>query len=98
MSLTGKYHPARGGHAPGHLREALYEWIEDGASAETVTVGYDEVEKPAEWLLGMLWNCRDTLPGDVAQEVEDIVCARSCIEVRVGTVAAAVRRLKAAKR
>jgi hypothetical protein len=29
----------RGGHAPGHLREAFEEWVEDGATAETVTCG-----------------------------------------------------------
>ncbi|MBI4269061.1 MAG: hypothetical protein HY615_01905 [Candidatus Rokubacteria bacterium] len=88
MSLLGKYDPRRGGHAPGHLRDAFYAWIEDGAEAETVTVGYDDVEKPAAWLLGALWNCTDVVPGDVRQKVEGIV------DARVGSVASAVRHLK----
>jgi len=61
-----KYNPARGGHAPGYLREAFQDAISaDGALAESVIiddVGIDEEERPLEWLAGQLWNCTDILP------------------------------------
>jgi hypothetical protein len=80
-----RYQPARGGHAPGHLREALYQWIENGASASFVLV--EETEVPAQTFLGLLWNCSDTLPSDVRQDL------RRC-GIDAGSVASAVRQLR----
>jgi len=57
-----KYKPNRGGHAPGFLRDAFQEWVEEG-DQEIKTVIIDDEEKPLNWLLGQLWNCTDILPG-----------------------------------
>lgn len=57
-----KYKPNRGGHAPGFLRDAFQEWVEEG-DQEKKTVIIDDEEKPLNWLLGQLWNCTDILPG-----------------------------------
>src|SRR2546427_12789782 len=87
MGLLGKYKPARGGHAPGHLRDGLYAWIGNGADDELVKVGYDEVDIAVGQLLGALWNCTDVLPGGVRQDLADLGIA-------AGSVASAVRQLK----
>jgi len=57
-----KYKPNRGGHAPGFLRDAFQEWVEEG-DQERKTVIIDDEKKPLNWLLGQLWNCTDILPG-----------------------------------
>jgi len=76
----------RSGHAPGHLREAFDEWVEAGADAKTVTVGYAEAVMPTAWLLGQLWNCRDIMPSTLCAD----------LDMRQGsTYGMAVRRVKA---
>jgi hypothetical protein len=53
-----KFNPARGGHAPGHLRDwfcALV--IDDETPAEMIGVGRD-----VAWLVGQLWDCTDVMP------------------------------------
>ena len=62
------YKPNKGGHAPGHLRDAFCEWIEEGNSSMTIKL--DDEPKPLEWLLGQLWNCTDILPGTYCNELE----------------------------
>ena len=62
--------PIKGGHAPGHLREALAEWFEDGATAETWPVGYAEEEWPINSLLEALWHCTDTMPSGLCDELD----------------------------
>jgi hypothetical protein len=59
-----RYSPSRGGHAPGHLREAFVEWVEGGAdpTGVSVEVGYVEQVRPVRWIVGQLWNCTDVLP------------------------------------
>lgn len=47
-----QYAPNRGGHAPGHLREAFAEWLE----------GDREYDAEARRLTGQLWNCTDIMP------------------------------------
>lgn len=80
-----KYSPSRGGHAPGHLREAFADWALAGSSSRMVVVGFDEQEKSAEWLLGQLWNCTDIMPSDLC----------SALDMPTGsTYGRAARRLK----
>lgn len=71
----GPYNAGRGGHAPGHLRDAFLEYIEeaggDPRKEDTVRVGYEEREKPISWLLGQLWNCVDILPSQARSTVKD---------------------------
>jgi hypothetical protein len=83
--LVGRFEPRRGGHAPGHLREAFVDWVDGGAEAETVVVGYAETEMPIGWLLGVLWNCPDIMPSDLCRELDML---------QGSTYAQAVRRLK----
>ena len=61
----------RGGHAPGHVRdafraaiEAFYHW-NDGEPEPTVTfeINYEPVEIPISKACGLVWNCTDILPG-----------------------------------
>lgn len=60
------YNPARGGHAPGRLRDWLYDLIDDQDR---------DPEKPDDldvrWLTGQLWNCTDQAPNDVLRAVLD---------------------------
>lgn len=84
----------KGGHAPGHLRDALYDWLNEwyqGESDEPVvtTVEIDGTEKPLRWLIGRLWNCTDCLPA----EVRDLIHDGTGGEVSAWTVAQAARWL-----
>lgn len=56
-----KYDPRRGGHAPGHLREAFLDWLD--LTEETDEVEIDGEPQPLRWLVGQLWNCTDCMPG-----------------------------------
>ena len=80
-----KYNAARGGHAPGHIREAFLECMDGGdakkwyeklgeentlffykASAQQKWQAMSLADR-GRWITGQLWNCTDTLPGDVCQ-------------------------------
>jgi hypothetical protein len=103
-SVSRYYRANRGGHAPGHLRDALIECLEQWTSGEvqdwadalmeeeTISFFDGQFQKhwnelPARergrWLAGQLWNCSDTLPGDLRRE----------FEVEHGTYAGLVRKL-----
>jgi hypothetical protein len=77
-----RFNAGRGGHAPGHLREAFWEWAE---ADQAVTVTVDETERPVAWLFGQLWNCSDVMPGAGCDDLD---------LPRGSTYAQAVRRLK----
>ena len=80
------YKPSRGGHAPGHLRDALLEYLDEGSDLDTVVVGEEERIVPLRWLVGQLWNCTDVLPQEY--------CAM--FDIRQGsTYAKAVRTIAA---
>jgi hypothetical protein len=64
------YMPNLGGHAPGHLRDAFLEYLDGDLESEVVTIGYEGKVMPLRWLLGQLWNCTDTLPGEYCAELE----------------------------
>lgn len=57
------------GHAVGHLRESFQDWLYDWGYThngefdldQSVDVGWKKA--PLRRLLGLLWNCTDTLPG-----------------------------------
>ena len=59
MTIRQRFNPSRGGHAPGHMREMLYHWIDESESI------------PVPKLLGKLWNCTDTLPSTVVSRLQD---------------------------
>lgn len=80
------YKASRGGHAPGHLRDALLEYLNEGSDLDTVVVGEEERIVPLRWLVGQLWNCTDVLPQEY--------CAMLGIR-QSSTYAKAVRRIAA---
>jgi hypothetical protein len=68
-----RYNPSRGGHAPGYLRDALFDSLGEGdlnvwyANLEVHFNGAKEQRKweqmsaflRGRWLIGQLWNCTD---------------------------------------
>ena len=59
------YKPQRGGHSPGYLRDAFEQWLSDWNGREvspSEMCEYDGEQVKLTWLLGMLWNCTDTMP------------------------------------
>jgi len=80
------------GHAPGDVRDAFLEGVHCLIKSEPAS------EEPRAELRGqlltfselcdLLWSCDDTLPGDVARDVEDMTGEP------VGCYAAAARALK----
>ena len=61
------YRANRGGHAPGHLRDALLEYFDLESESDKVIIGYEEHVIPLRWLLGQLWNCTDVLPSQYCE-------------------------------
>lgn len=100
--------PTRGGHAPGHLRDALYEWLETvdletATLGDTVLVGWEETPRTVGWLLGQLWNCTDAVPSTIRDHTVDQLELLGTVDyeqaklLRAGcSCAQLVRRLKAA--
>lgn len=75
----------RGGHAPGHLRETLEDYLESDnplsrpynkprqhlLTEKIALSGWEEgKEVSLSWLLGQLWNCTDVLPADYCEILE----------------------------
>ena len=71
-----RYNPARGGHAPGDVRDAFLEAIEafenweDGDDEPTVEVRGSDL--PISQACGLLWNCTDILPGGAVTSLRDL--------------------------
>jgi hypothetical protein len=71
--ISSRYRPARGGHAPGDIRDAFLVALEElrgwapGTAEPTAEVRERQV--PLSVLCGLLWNCTDTLPSLDGQEV-----------------------------
>ncbi len=65
------YRFGRGGHAPGHVRDAFLAAIEayegwDGTAQEPLVefeVNYEPRPIPLSKVYGLVWNCSDILPG-----------------------------------
>jgi len=85
--MRRRFSPAQGGHAPGHLREALYNWIDAQNMEGDVARLDDEESFEVAGLLGQLWNCSDTLPSHVRARLGDF-------GIEAGSVAVAVRAIK----
>lgn len=64
-----RYNASRGGHAPGHYRDAFWDWVDAGMPS-TLRFGWDNEEKSATWLIGQLWNCSDIMPCNGCEELE----------------------------
>lgn len=93
------YRPARGGHAPGDLRNAFLEaieaygaWIPKGPEP-TVEVQDRPIGLAA--LCGLLWNCSDIMPGSEQQQLEDALPQRCFGEDRAGSLSTYARAARA---
>lgn len=66
-----RYNPSRGGHAPGHIRDAFLEWLDDGGPFECehdskgnpIFIDAEGESHSIPRLIGLLWNCSDIMPG-----------------------------------
>jgi hypothetical protein len=68
-----RYNPARGGHAPGHLRQAFLDYLDERDNHPSLD---DAIEAGTEdrtlrWLIGQLWNCSDILPSGSRMTLKD---------------------------
>jgi hypothetical protein len=62
-------------HAPGHLRDAFYDSVEDGMPDEVAAEGprhdfYDGQPRSRRWLFGQLWHCSDIMPWELCDLLE----------------------------
>jgi transcriptional regulator with XRE-family HTH domain len=94
-----RYQPARGGHAPGHLREAFLQWLQEsldlpGEAPLPQTIEVGDTERPVSWLFGQLWNCTDVLPRWEFDQINDWLSREGMPAIDRQTYAAAVRALK----
>ncbi len=80
-----KYTPARGGHAPSHLREAFED-----------AIGYLDPTIPpaAVALTGRLWNCTDTMPSALCESLSlpRFVLGHGAVRTAVASISHASRR------
>ena len=60
MMRLNRYDGGRGGHAPGHLREAFERYVENGAVGDCTD----------DDSIGLLWNCTDIMPSDLCAALE----------------------------
>lgn len=71
------YNPRRGGHAPGDLRDAFAAALDAFAAWKSgepePTVELRDEHVPISVLFGLLWNCKDILPGHVFEQVLGLV-------------------------
>lgn len=60
------YNPSRGGHAPGHIRDAFLDYINNQVNEEGDKLDekayIDDSPVSIHWLIGQLWNCTDIIP------------------------------------
>lgn len=77
------FSPARGGHAPGDLRDAFSDALEAYSAAldpygqwpvgkREPEVELREQSVPISKIFGLLWNCSDTVLGWMVDEITDI--------------------------
>lgn len=74
---ASSYKPALGGHAPGDVRDAFLNAVEDLRSWQPgmpePVAELRERQVPIAALCGVLWNCTDTLPSLAGSEVWSFV-------------------------
>lgn len=92
-----RYNPSRGGRAPRDLRNSFLDAVDIvekwGAGEPEPTVELRDHQVPVTRIIGLLWNCRDTLACDVCQQIHDML--RRPDTFRSGsTYAQAARQLK----
>jgi hypothetical protein len=77
LLIKSFYAPARGGHAPGDVRDAFveavdaYEAWEDGTPEPTVDVRDQPIRISV--VCGLVWNCTDVMPGRLYDHLANLV-------------------------
>ena len=64
------YQANRGGHAPGHLREAFDDWADELSYRRDRQPEIDGAKVEGSWLIGQLWNCTDIMPSGVSDALD----------------------------
>jgi hypothetical protein len=99
------YGHRKGGHAPRHIRDAACEafqaFIEcDGDGPEPtveVEIHYKPRTMSISQVMGLVWNCSDILPGDLADEVQNACNLDRMTNTYAGAARAVLGELKSAK-
>lgn len=85
INYRRRYNPSRGGHSPAYFRDGFQSWVENGMTATHIIVDESGDNLPTRKLMGLLWNCNDTMPSSLCNE----------LDMRYGsTYAQAVRKIK----
>jgi hypothetical protein len=75
LLVQSRYSPARGGHAPGDLRDAFLEaaqaYFDKKPGEPEPTVELREQRVPISKVFGLLWNCTDQMPGCEADQIAE---------------------------
>jgi hypothetical protein len=93
----------RGGHFPGHVRDAFLDAIEaftawkDGDPEQAVEMEHHYEPHPVSLstMCGLLWNCTDVLPGSAFDALADALDGFD-IDMRRRTYAVAARSMREA--
>jgi hypothetical protein len=95
------YHGRRGGHAPGHIRDAFCEAVHafmgwDGTGPEptvALEVNYEPQPVTVSTMCGLVWNCSDVLPGELFRWLRDDLPDDDAPRIQTyGAAARAMRR------
>lgn len=70
-----RYNASRGGHAPGHIRDAFEETcLSQNCSLEMDVTDFVDDWHGRRWtlrsLLGQLWNCTDIVPWEICCDLD----------------------------
>jgi hypothetical protein len=75
VTFGSYYSPARGGHAPGDIRDAFVEAVDAyggwKAGQPEPMVDVREQRLTIRQVCGLLWNCSDCMPSDLFDQVFD---------------------------
>ena len=71
----------------------MEELCQHNGGRETIILIGEDAPRTPEWILGQLWNCTDTVPGDVFEDVQ-AVSEQFGLTLTNRSYATAARRLK----
>lgn len=75
--VSSRFKPARGGHAPGDIRDAFLDVLGDlrrwSPGTPEPAAEVRDRQMPLSALCGLLWNCTDALPSSNGAEVWSFV-------------------------
>src|SRR5262245_21907195 len=90
-----RYSPSIGGHAPGHVRDAFidaldqFEAWENGEPEPSIEI--DGQALSLSEVCGLVWNCTDIMPAAVRNALKDLLDAHGDARCFRGTYAAGAR-------